>query len=202
MKARQLFISAAMAAALSLLLVPVVLMPSPRLIYNPSPSAEIGWYRVDPGGGFEAGELVASWLPVDVREFADERGYLPNDIPVIKTVGAMAGDQICRTEEAVTLPNGTVLSLRNTDGLGRPLPQRQTGCFQLSDETVSLVSTRIETSFDSRYIGGCDVQVDARRDCHEPEEAETALQRGRACGEAPSNGVNAPTVLDEPSPST
>lgn len=139
--------------ALALLLTPVFMPSEPRLVYNPSSSAELGWYQVYPGEPFKRGDLVASQLPDHARKLADERNYLPSGIPVIKTIGAVPGDEICRTSSAVILPDATILELQEFDSEGRRLPQLQTGCFILPFETVFLVSTGAKTSFDSRYIG-------------------------------------------------
>src|SRR3546814_18814932 len=59
--------------------------PLPRLIYNPSDSVAVGWYRVDPLGHGTAsppsplseGSNVLSALPPDAAVLAPQRGYLP-----------------------------------------------------------------------------------------------------------------------------
>ncbi|MEL6237279.1 MAG: S26 family signal peptidase [Pseudomonadota bacterium] len=138
---------------LVLLLIPTFLNPAPRLVYNPSASAQVGWYKVFPGKAFGQGDLVASHLPKQAGELANDRIYLPLGIPVIKTIGAVAGDEICRIDSTILLPDGERLEIKDSDHMGRALPQLPAGCFTLPHETVFLVSTRIETSFDSRYIG-------------------------------------------------
>lgn len=138
---------------LLLLLSPMVLKPRPVMIYNPSPSAQIGWYRVSHANVLSRGDLVTSRLPDHARRLANERGYLPSGIPVIKTIGAVGGDEVCWTASSAFLPDGTVLKLQSTDSAGQPLPQYHSGCLVLPSETVFLVSTRTEASFDSRYIG-------------------------------------------------
>jgi type IV secretory pathway protease TraF len=58
--------------------------PLPRLIYNPSDSVAIGWYRVDPQGhgidslphSVSVGSIVLSTLPPDAAALAAQRGYL------------------------------------------------------------------------------------------------------------------------------
>lgn len=139
--------------ALVLLQGPTYLKPVPRLIYNSSASAQIGWYQVFPGKAYDRGHLVASHLPKRASELANDRDYLLLGIPVIKTIGAVAGDEICRIDAEILLPDGVRLEIKDTDSMGRALPQLPAGCFTLPDKTVFLVSTRIETSFDSRYIG-------------------------------------------------
>lgn len=133
--------------------------PDPALIYNPTESAEPGWYRVHKGRDPERGDLVAARLPVDASKLADARGYLPAGLPVIKTIGAVAGDKVCWTGQAVSLPGGHRLQLLELDSAGRPLPQRSTGCVTLRPEEVFLASDRIPGSFDSRYFGVVDADL-------------------------------------------
>ena len=59
--------------------------PLPRLIYNPSDSVAVGWYRVDPQGHgtgslprpLSVGSIVPTTLPPDAAALAAQRGYLP-----------------------------------------------------------------------------------------------------------------------------
>lgn len=136
-----------------------LLRPAPQLLYNPSESAERGWYRVYPGEGVGRGSLVAARLPEHASELADARGYLPAGLPVIKTVGASAGEWICWSQTAAVLPGGARLELLERDSAGRPLPAPDVGCMVLSSDEVFLVSDRTETSFDSRYFGPVDASA-------------------------------------------
>lgn len=127
--------------------------PHPLVLYNPSESAEPGWYRVNTGKDFGRGSLVAARLPESASALAEARGYIPDGMPVIKTVGAVGGDQICWSEADVVLPGGQRLPLLERDRAGRVLPTQPSGCMVLRSSEVFLVSTRIATSFDSRYFG-------------------------------------------------
>jgi len=153
MKRRILFPAIGALIAIGLLFAPALIAPEPRLIYNPSPSAAIGWYRVDPGGAFGRGDLVASKLPGEARALADARGYLPADVPVIKTVWAAAGDNICWQDGEAHVAGRPPLQLRAGDSQGRPLPRPPDGCITLDADEIFLVSTETENSFDSRYFG-------------------------------------------------
>ena len=59
--------------------------PLPRLIYNPSDSVPVGWYRVQPidhraaslPRRLEVGSIVLTRLPADAAALAAQRGYLP-----------------------------------------------------------------------------------------------------------------------------
>lgn len=65
--------------------------PLPRLIYNPSDSVAVGWYRVDPlsnGTGslprpLSVGSIVLTTLPPDAAALAAQRGYLPARVPLL-----------------------------------------------------------------------------------------------------------------------
>jgi len=57
--------------------------PKPVLLYNPSQSAAIGWYRLQSKVPIERGSQVAAYAPEWARIMADERQYLPYDYPLI-----------------------------------------------------------------------------------------------------------------------
>ena len=136
------------AASLTQIVRPTV----PRLLYNPSPSAAIGWYRLRPNMIVNRDDLVAAYAPKNGAVIAVERGYLPQNIPVIKTVWAVSGEQICHKNGHVTVLGRPALIVLKYDALGRNLPSRS-GCYELLKDEVFLVSTDVQTSFDSRYFG-------------------------------------------------
>ena len=69
--------------------------PRPILIYNPSTSQPVGWYKLNRNLAPKKGLRVAAYAPEWAREMADERGYLPYEYPLIKQVLAVEGDKIC-----------------------------------------------------------------------------------------------------------
>lgn len=144
---------------LGFLIAGLFLRPYPLVLYNPSESAEPGWYRVYPGKEFERGLLVAARLPQAPSALADARGYLPSGMPLIKTIGGVGGDQICWSETDVVLPGGQRLPLLERDTAGRVLRAQPSGCRVLRSDEVFLVSTRIAASFDSRYFGPVDASA-------------------------------------------
>lgn len=137
----------------------LILRPYPLVLYNPSESAELGWYRVYPGREFGRGSLVAARLPEGASVLADARGYLPDGMPVIKTIGAVGGDQICWSETDIVLPSDLRLPLLERDSAGRVLRSQPRGCIVLHSGEVFLVSTRTTASFDSRYFGPVDASA-------------------------------------------
>ena len=89
-----------------------IISPStPRIIYNPSPSAPVGWYRLNVDTIPETGDLVAAFVPISAADLVVERHYLPPDIPIIKTVWAITGVEICHLDGHVFTPNRPPLSV-------------------------------------------------------------------------------------------
>lgn len=130
----------------------IISPPAPRLLYNHSQSAPVGWYKVDHKRALKRGDQVAAFAPATARHLAHARGYLPRHIPLIKTVWAIAGDRVCHEDERVRVTNRPDLSVLTQDSLGRPLPTR-TDCYTLQADELFLVSTDVQTSWDSRYFG-------------------------------------------------
>ena len=138
---------------LTALWAPKIIKPDPKLFYNPSQSAEIGWYYVEPIVSLSVGDLVVANLPEEAANFAHDRGYLPRDLPVIKTIGGVAGERYCIKDGEFQIEERVSLSLLPLDSQGRALPEPPEMCVEISDGFVLLISERIDHSFDSRYFG-------------------------------------------------
>ena len=143
-----LMVTVLCAASLYTMIVP----PKPILLYNKTNSAPIGWYKVDPKGLPIRDKMVAAYVPEDARLLAHMREYLPRHIPVLKTVWASGGDKICSNDGVIIASGRPDIIAKAEDNLGRKLPSWQ-GCITLSHDQIFLVSTHVETSFDSRYFG-------------------------------------------------
>ena len=126
--------------------------PEPRLIYNATPSAPIGWYAVEHKRPLMRDDKVAAFAPAQARKLAAHRGYLPEHVPLIKTVWAIGGERVCHNGQLVRVPNRPDISVLGQDGLGRALPV-MSGCYTLHADEVFLISTDVQTSWDSRYFG-------------------------------------------------
>jgi conjugative transfer signal peptidase TraF len=134
--------------------------PLPRLIYNPSDSVAVGWYRVDPQGhGIDSlprpmsvGSIILTTLPSDAAALAAQRGYLPAGVPLLKRVGAIAPQHACVFDALVWIDGVPVAAVRPADRLGRPLPSWQQ-CRRLAPGELFLLSATNPASFDSRYFG-------------------------------------------------
>lgn len=126
--------------------------PVPRLVYNTSDSLPIGWYRIEAPRSLRPGDTVLIDLPHEVRTFAAQRGYLPASIPLLKTVAAIAPQHVCVLSGLIVVDNEPVAIRLRVDRKGRALPQ-WSGCRQLDDGELFLISTANPESFDSRYFG-------------------------------------------------
>jgi len=125
--------------------------PAPWLVWNASASAPIGLYRVLPGKPIR-GDLVLVRTPSSVRQLAAERGYLPQNVPLVKRVAALDGDIVCAADDVISV-NGRVVAERLArDRLGRPLPT-WSGCHLLDGGKAFLLMKGRTDSFDSRYFG-------------------------------------------------
>ncbi|KUM44870.1 S26 family signal peptidase [Pseudomonas sp. EpS/L25] len=134
--------------------------PPPRLIYNPSDSVAVGWYRVDPlqhrpgsrPRPLSVGSIVLSTLPPDAAALAAQRGYLPAGVPLLKRVGAVAPQHVCIVAGQVRIDGVPVAAALPADRLGRPLPSWPL-CRRLGPGELFLLSVTNPASFDSRYFG-------------------------------------------------
>ena len=125
--------------------------PAPWLVWNASASAPIGLYRVLPGKPVR-GDLVLVRTPDSVRQLAAERGYLPQNVPLVKRVAAAGGDVVCAADDVISV-NGRVVAERLArDRLGRPLPS-WSGCHLLDGGEAFLLMEGVSDSFDGRYFG-------------------------------------------------
>lgn len=130
----------------------------PRLVYNASDSVPIGWYRISPANSLAPGDLVLVDLPSEMRSLAAQRGYLPANVPLLKTVVAMAPQQVCMLGSQVRIDGDLVAKRLRWDRQGRALPHWQ-ACRRLVGDELFLLSNSNPASFDSRYFGP--VSVDA-----------------------------------------
>ncbi|WP_373786074.1 S26 family signal peptidase [Delftia acidovorans] len=134
--------------------------PLPRLIYNPSDSVAVGWYRIDPFDPRTASlprplsvdSIVLVPLPTTTAALAAQRGYLPVRVPLLKRVGAVAPQHVCVFDALVWIDGVPVAAVRPADRLGRPLPSWPQ-CRQLRPGELFLLSVTNPASFDSRYFG-------------------------------------------------
>ena len=148
------------AAGLTALAWTVFAQPLPRLIYNPSDSVPVGWYRVQPldhraaalPRPLSVGSIVLASLPPDAAALAAQRRYLPAGVPLLKRVGAIAPQEVCIAGGIVRIDGVPLAAALLADRWGRPLPSWQQ-CRRLEPGELFLLSVTNPSSFDSRYFG-------------------------------------------------
>lgn len=134
--------------------------PLPRLTYNPSDSVAVGWYRIEPFDPRTASlprllsvdSIVLVPLPAEAAALAEQRGYLPTRIPLLKRVGAVAPQHVCIMAGQVRIDGVPSAAALPADRLGRLLPSLQF-CRRLEPGELFLLSVTNPASFDSRYFG-------------------------------------------------
>lgn len=149
--ARRALVLALGVGALGALAAPALLRPVPRLVWNASASAPVGLWRIAPGEVPAVGDYVAAIAPPAARLLAAQRGYLPANVPLIKTVAAAGGDLVCTAGPRLLVNGVVVAERRKADARGRPLPWWR-GCRRLEDGAVLVLSPSVD-GFDSRYFG-------------------------------------------------
>jgi conjugative transfer signal peptidase TraF len=123
-----------------------------RVVYNPTPSAPLGWYAVISTGTLRVHDIVLAWLPSVAATLADQRGYLPHSVPILKEIGALEGQVVCIVGDNVAIDGKHLALTRNRDGAGRRLAPWN-GCRPLFVGELFLLSNESDASFDSRYFG-------------------------------------------------
>lgn len=125
------------------------MMPN-RLIWNASPSVPTGLYWITYASP-KRGDIVLVKLPEPYRTIADQRGYLPKNLPALKRVRALSGDDVCRFGRTVSINEETVSVAQLHDIHGLKLPE-WSGCRTLKRDEVFLLTDHPK-SFDGRYFG-------------------------------------------------
>lgn len=131
---------------------PSVHVPIARIVYNPSDSVPIGWYRIGPPDSLQVGSIVLAHLPVKAAALAARRHYLPLGIPLLKRIGARSPQRVCIQNHIVSIDGVAMATALAADSHGRSLPVWQ-HCRPLFDDELFLLSTTNSASFDSRYFG-------------------------------------------------
>lgn len=130
--------------------------PSAHIVYNPSNSVPVGWYRIESVGSLQkslqVGSIVLARLPAEAAALAAQRGYLPSHVPLLKRVGAIAPQHVCIRDGVVRIDGVPVAAVLHADGLRRQLPSWQQ-CRPLVEGELFLLSNTNPASFDSRYFG-------------------------------------------------
>jgi conjugative transfer signal peptidase TraF len=130
----------------------VAFPPTPRLVWNASASAPIGLYAVSPGAPIDPGDMVIARVPDSWRIIAAQRRDIPANVPLVKQVAAVAGDEVCGLGPVIFVNGVELLQRRAADAKGRPLPWWN-GCIRLRGRQLFLAMPNNSASFDGRYFG-------------------------------------------------
>jgi conjugative transfer signal peptidase TraF len=126
--------------------------PAPRLVWNASASAPIGLYAVTPGAPVDPGDMVIAKVPDRWRMMAAQRRYIPANVPLVKRVAAVAGDEVCALGDEIFINGRWLAERRHVDAQGRPMPWWN-GCLRLRGRQLLLLMSNSPASFDGRYFG-------------------------------------------------
>lgn len=134
------------------LVVTLVAPPRPRLVWNASASAPVGLYAVADAVPLGRGDMVIARVPNEFRMFAARRHYLPANVPLVKRVAAVPGDEVCAIGARVMVNGELVAHRLDRDGAGRVMPW-WSGCAELTQGEIFLLMPGSAASFDGRYFG-------------------------------------------------
>jgi conjugative transfer signal peptidase TraF len=125
---------------------------APRVIYNPSASAPQGWYWVSPAHAWKVNDYVVVDLPDPVKHLANQRQYLPQTVPLLKRIGALANQFVCVRGRSLWIDGRWSATALTHDARGRELIAWH-GCRVLAADELLLIGRENSASFDSRYFG-------------------------------------------------
>jgi conjugative transfer signal peptidase TraF len=123
-----------------------------KLVWNASASVPIGLYEIEPLRHPAVTDLLAVMPPKPLADFMVERGYIGRDVPLMKRVMALPGQEVCRTGLSITVDGVPLGDALDRDRRGRPLPVWQ-GCRRVADGDLFLMNPDVRDSLDGRYFG-------------------------------------------------
>jgi conjugative transfer signal peptidase TraF len=123
----------------------------PWVIWNASPSAPVGFYRMIAGAP-KKGDFVLVRPPQSVSQLANSRLYIPANIPLVKRIAAISEDHVCAHLHVILINGHAVARQLGRDSSGRKMPLWQ-GCRLLREGEYFLLMAEVPASFDSRYFG-------------------------------------------------
>lgn len=125
---------------------------TPRLLWNATASAPVGFYMLRPESSYIASDLVAVTPPEPLERFMVERGYIGADVPMLKRIAGLPGQQVCRSRSTITVDGVELGAALEHDRLGRELPNWQ-GCKTIAQGELFLMNWQVLDSLDGRYFG-------------------------------------------------
>jgi len=134
----------------ALLIVGLIFDPLDRLIWNRTASAPTGlyWLSDEP---FTQGSWVVVSSQSAVAEWAEARGYVGKNWPLLKQIAGLPGDEVCRNASEIRINNKPAAIAKDVDSSGRNLPIWE-GCSILQADELFLLTPH-PASLDGRYFG-------------------------------------------------
>ncbi|KXV60072.1 peptidase S26 [Acetobacter senegalensis] len=123
-----------------------------KLLWNASASTPLGFYDLTPPNGLKVGDLVAVRPPKPLVDFMVGRGYIGRNVPLLKPVAALPGQQVCRGGRTVTVDGVRLGEAQDRDRRARVLPIWQ-GCRRIAPDQIFLMNPSVHDSLDGRYFG-------------------------------------------------
>lgn len=120
------------------------------LMWNRTASAPIGLYWVKDGPITYDRWAVLS-PKSDASEWAQLKGFVGKEWPLLKAIAGLPGDKICRENETILINDQVRARALKQDNLHRDLPV-WSGCRTLSVDEIFLLNTNPK-SLDGRYFG-------------------------------------------------
>jgi len=124
--------------------------PDNRIIWNRTDSAPAGLYWVSDAPLSHGDWVVVSANSADAN-WAEARGFVGRDWPLLKRVAGVDGDTICRRGARIFINNRPVGVALKTDRQGRDMPV-WSGCKRVGSDDVFLMNLH-GSSLDGRYFG-------------------------------------------------
>ncbi|KRA67042.1 peptidase [Caulobacter sp. Root656] len=124
---------------------------APRLLFNTTASAPVGFYWIDQRPP-RLGDWVVVRPPADLALWMAQRGYLPASVPLLKRLAAAEGQTVCGQGGGLFIDGRLVAVARDQDRWGRRL-HPVVGCHRLDDGEVFLLNADAPRSLDGRYFG-------------------------------------------------
>lgn len=140
----------AVAIGCALVLAPWVTRPDPRLVYNATSSAPVGFYWLGTSPP-RAGDLALVRPPPGLARWMAARHYLPLNVPLIKRIAAVEGQAVCIRSGVVTIDGVEAGIALKRDLRGRGLTPAAL-CRRLNADEVFLLNSA-SRSLDGRYFG-------------------------------------------------
>jgi conjugative transfer signal peptidase TraF len=103
-------------------------------------------------GQLTQGDLVVLAPPPNAWPYVYGRGWLSRDSLLLKTVGALPGDQVDITDRAIYINQCYIGPIKERDRAGLPLPKLR-GQIVIPAKHFLPLAVRIPNSFDGRYFG-------------------------------------------------